>query len=373
MKQCLLVVKIDSINSPFVDNAKDMTVEQAIKAIECDFTFYNYLPYSLRNKKEIVLQYIKETATNGTELNGAIPFDMMKDPEILCKITTFTPENFKEVLNNKNKVHETDLNIQCVIEFNVSGFDENDKLKSALVEVPLEEAVKFNHNFFHCSHQCKYIHDNFDKSFLSGFISRIAYISESENNDEPSTTYFEYALWNYTVNKWLSINGSVLQFLPDKVKENRKKVEKAIEQNPLAIQFTTPDLQFEFINDCIEKGLKFKYLPKKLKNDPNIVLAFIKKNLLEFKFISPELQDNYEVAMTAVILNPEVYMYVSDRLKDDYNLAKVACGSIVGYQYEHFKNYMISSLRVQALLDEFCKEFVRKQDLYILKLYNETM
>jgi hypothetical protein len=348
---------VDNVHLRSFSDVIDVSVEEAINIISNDHLSYNRMSYKLRSNKKIALHYIKETITRGEEPAADIPFELMSDHEILCSSITFDHESFQKNLENQENFNRIDLNLEDYVNFLISAFDKNDKRKSMVVEVELEKAVMYNYNFFQFSPECKFIND------------------ELEQSDVCSTSNTDYLLLEYLIKKWLDINGAVLKFMPDKVKNDRYMVQKAVNQNELAIQFAPTQLIGYFIEDCIERGLTLKDLEKESRSNPKIAIGLVRKNPLDFKLLSEKLRDNYEVAMTAVKGNRTVFMFVSDRLQDNYNLARVACGNIVenivGYVWKYNENYWCSSLRVQDLLDKELRKRLGSRDKIMQKVVDE--
>lgn len=93
-------------------------------------------------------------------------------------------------------------------------------------------------------------------------------------------------------------DGSILEYLDEKDKKNKKIVLEAVKNTGWAL---------EYAND-------------KLKDDEEVVKEAVKNDGIAIKFASERLKNNKKLALIAVKNNPKAFDYISEELKKDIDV-----------------------------------------------------
>ena len=118
------------------------------------------------------------------------------------------------------------------------------------------------------------------------------------------------------------MNGMVLEFASDEIKNDKGAVSAAVNQNGLALKFAGRDV----LNDVTtvseaahQNGLALKYLPEgsELLNNFKVVEWAVKQNGLALKYASKDLKNDRELVYIATKQNPMALQFVGEDFKKD--------------------------------------------------------
>ena len=130
----------------------------------------------------------------------------------------------------------------------------------------------------------------------------------------------------------ISFNGFALQYVPDKMKNDKEIVLIAVgsPNSPwgMALDYASDTLKNDVdvvLTAVTSHGAALEYASDTLKNNEEVVMAAIREEKYrEFdsalEYASDELRDNKAVVLAAIELNPRAYEYASDELKGDYDV-----------------------------------------------------
>jgi hypothetical protein len=134
-------------------------------------------------------------------------------------------------------------------------------------------------------------------------------------------------------------DGLNLQYI-NQIKNSPFIVQKAVEQNGLALQYTS----------------------NMFKADYNTVKSAVKKNGLALKYASDYLKDNDEIVKNAVNENGIALKYASDRLKNDLQIVRKAIKeNIFALEFASTRIKEMKSIKN----DELIKEYINEENMHI--------
>jgi hypothetical protein len=134
----------------------------------------------------------------------------------------------------------------------------------------------------------------------------------------------------------------VLEFLPDKLRNDKDLVLNVVRKNASQLQFATDDLKSdkEIIKAVIIEDAYFalKFGDKKFREDRVVALEAVRyRHAHAYEFISEELKSDREIALTAIQNNVHILKHAPDQIKNDFELMKIAVETD-GMAYKFFSN-----------------------------------
>lgn len=124
--------------------------------------------------------------------------------------------------------------------------------------------------------------------------------------------------------KFISADGSILEYLPDVDRNNREIVRTALESDPFAIEYASEDLRNDrsiVIETVRRRGITLEYASDDLRKDKTVVLEAVKNEANAIKYASPDLQLDREVVITAIRQNAGVIYVIDKKLLEERDIA----------------------------------------------------
>ena len=124
----------------------------------------------------------------------------------------------------------------------------------------------------------------------------------------------------------IRIDGLLLEFCNEDVRDNDEIVEIALNNNYLAIKYVSERIKNDY-TICLNLIMNtynhkiMKYVSSNLCDNFNFVYNSISYNAYCLKYASKRLQDNYHIINKAIIINPYVLKYASNDLKNNNLIA----------------------------------------------------
>ena len=116
------------------------------------------------------------------------------------------------------------------------------------------------------------------------------------------------------------IEGSILEYASDDLKNDNEIVQKAVVNNPHNLEHASEDLRNdkEIVLAAVRKdGKVLEFASEDLQNDKEIVLAAVKKDGELWDFASEDLRNDQEIVLAAMEKDCEAYQYVGNKLKEE--------------------------------------------------------
>lgn len=138
--------------------------------------------------------------------------------------------------------------------------------------------------------------------------------------------------------------GSLLQYVSDALKNNKKIVVAAVKQDGMALEYASDELKndrYVLLESVKQNWRALQYASDNFKNDNQVVLAAIKGNGLAFQYASERLKNHRRVVLTAIKQDGNALEYASDNLKNDRETVLTAIkqnGLALQYASDDLKN-----------------------------------
>ena len=241
-------------------------------------------------------------------------------------------------------------------------FTENEymTLYKLAIKLNYENLEHVNNIIHHLSQPSKL---NINEYAMSININSIKYIKFQ------STFPTEYLAMVRTV---MELNGILLEFVKNDLKNDKAVVTLAVQQNGLAYYFASDELKKD--PDIIyftvsQNGMILENIDESL-HTLNISLAAVKNNGLALQFVVDDLKNNKDVVTFAVKQNGLAYHFASDTLKEDPGIIYFAVsqnGMILENinQSLHTLNISLAAVKNNGLALQFVDNQFRIKDVII--------
>jgi hypothetical protein len=157
------------------------------------------------------------------------------------------------------------------------------------------------------------------------------------------------------------LNGSILEFVDDKLKNNKQVVIQAIKSYPLALKHVPNHFlsQAKIVQEALQQnGLTLEYVSESLKDDPESVAIALKSNGLALAFASKKLQNDEQIVKIAVQQNGLALKFANERLKNNLTIVMDALTNDMS-AFEYVSKSLQEDSKVTHLLDRH--DFVSHQ------------
>jgi len=143
-----------------------------------------------------------------------------------------------------------------------------------------------------------------------------------------------------------NFNGCSLRDVSERLRNDKKVVIAAVQNNGWALQFASKELQNDkqVVMTAIQtNGRSLQDASERLRNDKKVVIAAVQNNGWALQFASKELKNNREVVLIAVKKNGYTLEDASERLRNDKEVVIAAIANEHGaleFASEELKNVM---------------------------------
>lgn len=284
------------------------------------------------------------------------------------KINELSPKDFKSIffiIKKEKFFNDTNL-MKELIFFNTYIFYHIPQYFKLNINFVLDIIEKFNRDIFNIHILCKLLPNKIKKNFK--IVSKIISISINSS----IIKHFNFVHFNKEqIIKLLYINSKILDYLPKKYKNDYNLV------------------LFAFKNQY-----KYTDVPLKLnkyplyKNNINIILASISHNAYEYFSLDDSLKKNHKILKYALQRSPNIIELVEDNLKTDeiihfvlrrgYPLSKILeQKNILEYNQFSIKSFFIISISNFKLLYQYKYSYINKSLVkdeinFLINFYNNN-
>ncbi len=116
------------------------------------------------------------------------------------------------------------------------------------------------------------------------------------------------------------MDGLVLMYVSDTLKDSIEVVTTAVRQNGRALAYASTRLRDDkdVVSTAVNNlGIALVYASKTMQNDPEVVTIAVQNYGSAIKYASEELRANKQIALTAIRNDTEAFQYISVELQND--------------------------------------------------------
>lgn len=166
--------------------------------------------------------------------------------------------------------------------------------------------------------------------------------------------------------KFLSINGILLKYVSEELRNNIEIVKLAISQNVFALEFASEELRnnIEVIKFAVSQTcFALQFASEELRNNIEVVKLAISQDGITLKYASEELRNNIEVVKLAVSKSEYAFRFASEELRNNIEVVKLAVsqdGCALNFASEELRNN-IEVVKLAVSQDGRALEFANEE------------
>ena len=306
---------------------------------EVEDSIIKYASQNLRNDKDIVLKAIEKNPDALEFASDRLKDDDMVVRRAILNYNTTALQFASERLKNNFDIVKTAVQMNPeVLQFASKELRNNEDI--------VKEAVAYDTEYF------KFAGDKIKEQFpnVEKFTEKILYDNKEYALNELQHTMSNFNSVSDRLKNDKEFIGEIvtlgtgrnrLEFIPDKFKDDKDIVLKAMKTDGISLEFVSDRLKEdkEVVMTAVKNNWKaLEFAPDKFKDDKDIIMEVVKQNGKALKLASENMQKDREIVLASITSTrygtSNSLTTINEKFRDDKEIVMEAMSYSGGYGYE---------------------------------------